>query len=74
MDTMVQSIWFLPRLSPSNIHSDASVAEFNLNLSLDSIIIDSILHLRAQSFLQPTMVDAAGIDHSICGANQCRHL
>ena len=70
MDPMVQIAWFKQRLLPLNTYSDAGVAEFNLNLSLDYIIIDSILNLLVPSFFQPTIVNAATIDHSNYGVNQ----
>ena len=54
---------------PLNAYSDASLAEFNLNLGLAYLIIDSILYLLLLSFFLPTMVDVATIDRSNCGAN-----
>ena len=70
MDPMVQIAWFEQRLLPLNAYSDTGMAEFNLNLSLDYFIIDSILHLLASSPSQPTIVDAATIHDGKCGANQ----
>ena len=71
---MVQIAWFDQRRLPLNTYSNASVAEFNLNLSLDCIIIDSILHLLVSSSFQSTMADAARIDHSNCSVEQRRRL
>ena len=70
LDPIIQITWLKQREICIDASIDAGVAEFNLNLSLDYIPIDSILYLLAPSSSQPTMVNTATIERGNCGADQ----